>query len=288
MGTYQSVSSVGINDGPTGNIVIPKPSGLVVGELMVAGIRSYLAAADVTFTPPSGWTEQETTKVTSGSNPSQRLSVYTKIADAADVAASTFTFVSSGGGSAIHGGIIVRVSAFGIINAGESSASADITATSTTLATFTPSRANCLFIFFGSRGSNVSHSADISAVSLATDNPTWTERAQVNLSVTNRSHVLSCFTASRAQSTATGTITFNFTSPGSNQLTNGIVVLISPQVNGSFDVPGIKVNAYAISPIQEIQVDAEADDLTYAARRGPAAVNNIQKPSISSVNNIPR
>ncbi len=258
MSTYESVSSVGIGDG-TGNTVIPKPSGLALGDLMIAGVRSFLNASSVSITPPAGWTTEETTTITSGAYPTQRLSVFTKVAESADVSASDFTFTTNG--SAIQGGIIVRVSSPGLTNAGESSASVNVTATSETLPTLTPSRANCLFIFFGSRGSNVTHSADISAVSLATDNPTWTERAQVALNITNRSHVLSCFTATRIQTTATGTITFNFTSPGSGQLTNGIMLAISPQVNGSV-TPTTKVNAYALSPIQSIALEAIVDNPT--------------------------
>lgn len=98
-------------------------------------------------------------------------------------------------------------------------------------------------------------------MSLATNNPSWTKRAQVTFNGVNNHHALACFTATRPETTATGTITYNFAT-SSNALTNGIMLAISPQVNGSITPDPIKVNAYALSPIQSAVVDAVVDNPT--------------------------
>lgn len=279
MSTYQSVSSVGINDGTPTNVVVPKPSGLAVGDLMIAGIRSFRSSATVAITPPVGWTTEETNLIVSGGSPCQRLSVFSKIANSSDVAASDFTFTTDS--SSKHGGIIVRISASGLTNAGETGGTVQTSTGSSTLTGFTPSRASCLFVFFATRGENVTGSGDITSVSLATNNPTWTERAQVTLNGTNNHHVLSCFTATRPETSATGTITYNFAT-SSNALTNGIMIAVSPQVNGSI-TQETKLNAYALSPIQSVALDAIVEDPT--TRTGIYTMwTNPDKPSTTWTN----
>ena len=69
---------------------VPKPTGLAVGDLMVA----FGACVEVrTISAPAGWSVQADS-VDSGA----RVYVWTKVADSGDTAASTFTFTVSGGG----------------------------------------------------------------------------------------------------------------------------------------------------------------------------------------------
>lgn len=82
----------------TGTKVINKPSGLVVGDLMVAVIsvvRSAITGA------PTGWTLVDSNNLTYNF-----CSVYKKVATADDVNATNFTWTSSYRGS----GIIYRIS----------------------------------------------------------------------------------------------------------------------------------------------------------------------------------
>lgn len=85
--TYQSSNFDGVvNDADT-DLVITKPTGLSVGDLLlfVGGIgdtRSY--------TLPSGWTSQSNV-----SDGTFRIEVFSKIADAGDAAATNFTFNTS-------------------------------------------------------------------------------------------------------------------------------------------------------------------------------------------------
>lgn len=82
----------------TGQSPITKPSGLAVGDLMVA----LLADSDANSgTVPSGWTAHVNESFL------WTQAVYTKIADSSDVAASTFTFQDTGG---VHlTGVLYRI-----------------------------------------------------------------------------------------------------------------------------------------------------------------------------------
>jgi hypothetical protein len=76
-----------------GGWTIPKPTGLAVGDLMVACLSTH--GGSVTLAGPAGWDESIPEH-----NPSASVvitsSVWTKIADAADVAAANFAFTSTG------------------------------------------------------------------------------------------------------------------------------------------------------------------------------------------------
>jgi len=86
---------------------IPKPAGLVVGELMV-GIVSHHFFGQVT-TVPAGWTKVGSDFVAAAGNPRSTLAF--KIADAGDVAASDFTFTRTGVAAGIvFIGAILRIS----------------------------------------------------------------------------------------------------------------------------------------------------------------------------------
>jgi len=79
--------SVGISPGAnSSNCVITKPAGLAVGDFMLAHVVNKDTAG--TITPPANWTIVGAQSNTASS----RSALFYKFADAADVAASTFTF----------------------------------------------------------------------------------------------------------------------------------------------------------------------------------------------------
>lgn len=127
-----AVASPAVRDMPSsGNVAsftINKPSGLEVGDLLLA----VLISSDVLngFITPSGWTfEFEAT--------STRHAVYWKIADSADVAASNFTFefdsdLGEGGGSLLRiTGFETTDPVFDFHNADVSGSASPITVTHT-------------------------------------------------------------------------------------------------------------------------------------------------------------
>lgn len=86
-----------VSGSPASQFDVPKPSTLAVGDLMVADVLTNGATINL----PTGWTD--IVNLATVTNPKQR--VMYKVADATDVAASTFTFTlgaSSYGEATIH------------------------------------------------------------------------------------------------------------------------------------------------------------------------------------------
>ncbi len=101
--------SVGLADpGSTTDIIVPKPSGLEVGDLMLAFIAQFKVVSGgvpIDFSAPSGWTAIQN-QAFSGTTEAIRAVSYWKIATASDVSATDFTWV---GENAISIGEIHRV-----------------------------------------------------------------------------------------------------------------------------------------------------------------------------------
>ncbi len=85
----------------TSTVTVNKPSGLAVGDVMIASV-SVLSDTVTINTLPSGWTHN-VTRINTGSNPDNKLATYWKVADAGDVAASSFQWGLSGNAAAYAG-----------------------------------------------------------------------------------------------------------------------------------------------------------------------------------------
>jgi len=96
---YQS-SSVASWVDATANIAVPHPSGVAVGDLMVAGIVK--SNVNAVINTPSGWTLLHNKGIATNT-----LYVFWKIATSGDVSAGSTTFTSST--SALTGGAMFRV-----------------------------------------------------------------------------------------------------------------------------------------------------------------------------------
>lgn len=91
--------SVGVSPGSTtASCIIVKPAGLAVDDLMIAHVSS-VASGDpvIATTPPGGWTEIRQDE--GGATKRNRGALFWKIADAADAAASAFTFTTDTSGN---------------------------------------------------------------------------------------------------------------------------------------------------------------------------------------------
>lgn len=88
----------------TSSVTITKPTGLAVGDCLIATIINA-DADDETITLPSGWTSIVNQ---TGSNADATVRIMAKIAEAADVSASDFTF-SASNTCVLLGGSILRV-----------------------------------------------------------------------------------------------------------------------------------------------------------------------------------
>ena len=94
--TFRSYgSSPGAN---SESCVITKPAGLEVGDLMIAQVVGQdTTSYDITtFTAPENWTSIRQDDYISGGLHMTGSALFWKIADAADVAASDFTFTATG------------------------------------------------------------------------------------------------------------------------------------------------------------------------------------------------
>lgn len=95
----ESTTSTG--ETSTSSLSINKPAGLSVGDVMVAFIAERNGGTPGTA---SGWTSLATQTAVSGSLQIYRFQA--KVADSGDVAASTFSFPSSGGAQNLRGAIV--------------------------------------------------------------------------------------------------------------------------------------------------------------------------------------
>lgn len=100
--TVQSVSAVATVSS-TDTVTITKPTGLAVGDLLVAVLAGYAGdgsgVGDINI--KSGWTDAETNKLAETAN-----SIQYKIADAADVAAANFSFTKTAATDSFVGQLI--------------------------------------------------------------------------------------------------------------------------------------------------------------------------------------
>ena len=275
MATYQSVQSAAANGD---SLVITKPTSLAVGDMMIAGIYSSngTSANSVSINTPAGWTQQALDGLSSSND---MIACFTKVADSSDVAASNFTFTDTNGAADSYMmGHILRLTNSAIadvVNTNESAA-----ATTVVVSTITPNFPSCLFVIFAG-ASDPSVSPTVSTYAMATDNPTWTERAeQAHTSAGGHRGVLAVATATRAATTATGNTTVTFgTTP---QIGGAVVIAMPPQNSGSIS-QATTINAYAFSPIPKTEIEAVAENPTTDSQTTPAWTNP-NKPSATWIN----
>lgn len=266
--------SIGSGTSTTTSLTVTKPTGLAEGDLMLAGIVvEYGGGNTTTVNTPSGWTKISAVNVAADCE----LASFYKVADSSDVAASNFTFTATAIGFGEMIGNIVRISDYGIIAGNDEFAESNSSTTLTISGGFTPTRSNTLFVGFLSKSSTIS-TGDFTAIALATDDPTWTERTDAVFGNGSGSYDtrLAVYTASRSAATATGNITLtNVASDNARYL--GIVVSVAPSQSGSV-TPTTTVNAYSLSPIQSCVIDAIVDAPTIDTRKS----TTWQRPTKSS------
>jgi hypothetical protein len=100
-----TVHSSSVNTGFSSSIVVTAPTGITVGDLLIAhGHTNSLAGLDT----PSGWTEVADIQFSGAVDIRQQA--FSKIADSADASAGNFTFSITGGGTDDLSAGIIRIS----------------------------------------------------------------------------------------------------------------------------------------------------------------------------------
>lgn len=241
--TVQSVSSVARNTAST-TLTITKPTGLAVGDLMVA----HLVRSDNTQISPTwslaGWTTAVDVSGNDTGIGSSGMAALYKIADSGDVAASDFTFTISS--VDFLAGAIYRISGQSPSAPMNASASAFVNNDETPSFgnTITPTEADCLLLMLVHHVAGSSSSKETSAYAITTSNPTWTEAYD------NHNSTLTTIAgayANRPELTATGNS--SFTSSGDNTTDSGSIVLaIKPIISVTTTVDALSVTVSLPAP----------------------------------------
>lgn len=180
-----------------------KPSGLAVGDLLFGWVTgaSYSSGTSVP-SAPAGWT----TLRIRGSGTSSGFGSFYKIADAADVAASSFSF--GGGNKTVV--ILLRITNPDPTNPIDTSNDAAASA-SASLSTpgITPAAQQLLLMCAGATKGNNGGAMGLSAYAIASNNPTWTEvqEARTSDSGNDADGALAWANQTAAGGVATGTAT---------------------------------------------------------------------------------
>ena len=254
-------------------LTLTKPTGLTVGDLLVAGITISGFSSPV-ITAPAGWTTTDTKTLSNDA----RTSIFQKVAESSDVAASDFSFTATANTTGpTVAGFMTRISGFGIQSGFVTAAGSG-----TTLSTgaMTPTRTNNLMLIITASAS----AADLtpptsSGYQIVTNNPTWTERADVGIGSNSYMATIAVATASRPEITSTGAASFTLSE--SKNLSVSLLSL-GPVVSGSI-TPETKVNIYALNPIPKTGLDiivTEPDEVI----SNPAIWVNDTKPSTTWIN----
>lgn len=243
-----------------------KPSGLAVGDLMVAlGADTGLG----TVTLASGWTlirnsQEANTQITSA----------WKIAVSADVAASSITWASVAVGTSIAS-IVYRISgANPVAPIGASNGGSIVNTAAPSLSGATPNKANSLFIQ-GWSNANTGGSNTISGYAIVTSNPTWNEDIDTNTSNFN----FASASALRPEATASG----NFSASGGGAGTDwaGQIIEITPLIAQSTTISDTVVDTDSASVLLGLQV-SQSDTIIATDSVSTEKAKGWDKPSKSA------
>lgn len=220
--TLQSSNSINYTDVDyTVGIDITKPTGLAVGDLMLAFVTVVTASVQSEVVEPSGWTTIDS-GVTQDAGIGWR-SMY-KVAVSGDVAASTFNFTHGVAGSRYMGGGLSRITGY-VLDFTVKSKQDIVGGTVFGSADLTPAYANSLLLFFSiHRASGDTGAVDSQAC--ATSNPSWAEAYDFGSTSPNPDAAVALAYANRPEVTSTGDFSL---SPSGNY--TGHFISISPQEN---------------------------------------------------------
>ncbi len=262
------------------SVVVGKPTGLAVGDLILAAVHWMNTAV---VTPPSGFTV-----IDSDIGGSIHTNTYWKVATSADVAATTFTF-SLDATVQVSGGILRVTGSYTVspIGAFQSSTSSG---TSLSYSGITPNVTNCLLVIFTSTtGAN----ATASGYAVTTSDPGgWSEAYDTS----NANGALSCASVVRPAKTGTGNWTLTTTVSGNTGATviaidGRFLVDISESLSGVTDTlnsgPGVTLSDQTSATDSVTQNNQEWSNPQSKDNASPAnSTKNSVNPANSTKNNV--
>lgn len=264
MASYGSIQTATLDPGETA-IVITKPTSLAAGDLMVAvlavtGTGSYTA---------SGWSELAARTITDFN---YRMTILVKVADSGDAAATNFTFdVPASGDSKV--GALLRVTGTAFSGLSNCTADTDRVAsdnTPTYAGGVTPLASTSLLIM-GCFSGGVGTSSDYA---IANNNPSWTERADINVNDAEDIS-LSVATADYAFASSTGDYSLSITD---GTETGGYIIAISDTANVSVTLTPLILNGTVNDVTPSAGVSVTLNPLTLNSTLPSVTVDSEDNP----------
>lgn len=280
--TLESYTTVGISVGSSATL--NKPTGLAVGDTMMALLTCTIVNSSHKFTVPTGWNQEA---INSDNTNSYRVQIMTKVADSDDVAASNFSFSISS--SQAYGCALLRLSGYGIVEGTSTATTTNTASVTSVVATgFTPSRANDFFVIVaGGYGPTAGTTFDFNSYSIATDNPTWTE--QTELSDSAQDCVFAFATATRTQVTATGNVTVGVNNGSASASSDYCiaVIAVAPSLSASSNPDPLSITSRVDVLLSPASANFAVNSVT-TNTMGEVEWTNQDKPTISTINNLPK
>jgi hypothetical protein len=243
-----------------GNVTVTKPSGLSVGDLMIAGVSAQTSSdAANDWNTPTNWTEL--VGLGAGSN-EPLMSVFAKIADSSDVAASNFAFTSAGTTDNAIGTLFRITGTNGFasiaINIRSSGATNGSPTTTPSISGVTTIADNSLLLIITS-AEKTDGDIDYSAYAVANSNPTWTEEYDINNEPSGIANNMAVASAQYATAGATGNVTVT-----TNESTQHALALIAITEN---------INATTSPAVISVATSVQAPTVTGGAAVSPAVIS---------------
>ena len=275
--TVQAKSTTALGEKTT--ITVSKPTGTVDDDLLITAI--YYEDRTIS-TSPSGWILlQNSAFANSG------LAVYYKIASSEG---ASWDWVLDSNANA--GAICLRIDGYAPslkISTSAVGTSVD-DPTPTLVNSVTPTYANALLVFFVGVGDITT--SGVSAYAIATDNPSWTEQADLSGGGLD---TLAVATANRTQTTATGNSSCTIGDGSTENLadTNGIMIVVESRQDVTVNAGAISLTGTpkAVSVAADANVSLGVIGLTSAAKTPtvtitPSKVTNLAKSADATITNV--
>jgi hypothetical protein len=280
-------SSASTNWAQTATIVITKPTGLALDDLMVALI--FCSTQDIDIL--SGWTELVDQDAAGGFS-----SLQYKIADSGDVAASNFTFTPAS--TAYIAGSILRIDGHAptaLFSDSETEADTNSATQYDWGVTLDPIT-NGELVIVGGLGEQCTASASVTAPTINGTNPTWTEVLDNSVDEGGLNY-LNAYVAYAIQATATQITSFTATLTNTDASTDGygIIATLSPQINVTGTHAHLSVSPTLVAPVATSGVTGTHAHLSISptlnapvAKGEAPTAKNITKNTGANVTNIPK
>lgn len=257
-----SATATDLTSGHT-SLTIAKPSGLAVGDIMVAVIGYFRISGTYTGT---GWT-----RPVNQVNGSSAIVILHKVADAGDVAASDFTFNTSDADGSY--GILYRIdgqSSTVPISASDGANLSGDTSTPTFTIDVSPQTTDALFIV--GLSAKPTSTTTVDTYTISGTNPTWTEQFETYDS--GGDHLFASATAQVPSVENRTSLAFGLSISDGSPYTAGIIVIAADtDVTATPDSISLRAQQSAPTPMADVSINPSSIPLTLG-QSAPTTRNN--------------